>query len=397
MIKETKNPKGYMDFLSDDKFIEWRLLKSENLGQYWREYIATHPERSEDLNMAICKFKALRINDAALPKEVKQSIYNNILQRAKRTRAIRRRIVSYGFVAACIVLLIGTAFFFYNQSVEIDKNLHSDVTAMITGETLPETDIQLVTADEVITLQQDVQLALTKGGKSLVIDNNDRILTKELKEDVKNKLIVPAGKRGTLILADGSKVWLNSGSELEFPHHFSGNTRNITMKGEIYIEVATMPDKPFIVHTAGFDVRVYGTKFNISAYDDNESQSVVLVEGKVEVTAENIPSTFLKPSEMLSVASGSIDKSVVNTEEYTSWKDGVLLFRKTAISEILKKIGRYYNVEFQYNEIPLLKKTCSGKLVLSENLDDVMASLAVLSSISYHRENEKIYINNKNR
>lgn len=397
MVNKEKKSKGYINILNDDKFVEWRLLKTDELNRYWEEFIKNYPEKEEDLNTAIQMFKAVRINKRSLPAEVKERIYNNIILKGKKKKNFRNRFLIYASTAACLAILCAGAILFYIQNSETDKEklLQANASGIITGESLPHTDIKLITADEVITLEQDAQLALADDGRSLVIENEASTVKKQLKEDIINKLIVPAGKRTTVVLADGSKVWLNSSSELEFPHKFTGNTRNITVKGEIYIEVAPMGDKPFYVHTPKFDVRVHGTKFNVTAYDDNDSQSVVLVEGKVEVNTTDIASTFLDPKEMFSLTAQGIEKSIVDVDEYISWKDGILIFNQTSVSEILKKIGRYYNVEFKQDEIPLLRKTCTGKLFLSENLDDVMESLSVLSSTTYYRENEKIYITNK--
>jgi len=166
-----------------------------------------------------------------------------------------------------------------------------------------------------------------------------------LPENVMHKLMVPSGKRSILQLSDGTRMWLNSGTELDFPSKFGGSTREITVKGEIYIEVAE-GQKPFYVNTSQFRVRVHGTKFNISAYGD-EDNTVVLVEGSVEVVTAGHESTWLSPNEKAAISTGKILKETVNVDEYTGWKDGVLIFDQTPISEVLKKIGRYYNVNFE--------------------------------------------------
>ena len=164
------------------------------------------------------------------------------------------------------------------------------------------------------------------------------------------------------------------------------------MKGEIYIEVAK-GQKPFYVNTSQFRVRVHGTKFNISAYGDNEENSVVLVEGSVEVVTPGQESAWLAPNEKAAISSGEILKETVIVNEYTSWKDGVLTLKKTSVTEMLKKIGRYYNVRFEnhYDSEPSAK-TYTGNLLLTEDLEEIMISLSTFFSMQYQRDGDIIYL-----
>ena len=188
---------------------------------------------------------------------------------------------------------------------------------------------------------------------------------------------------------------MNSGTELTFPAEFSGTSREIHLQGEIYIEVAPS-DRPFLVHTPKAVVHVKGTRFNISAYADEPTESVVLVSGSVQVEMQNQPPLTLVPDEMVAISSGQLTKSLVDASEYTSWHDGVIKFNRTSLTDVLKKIGRYYNVSFESSsDIALNEKTVSGKLFLSNNLDSVMTTVSVLSSTDYKREDNLIWIRKK--
>ncbi|HBX18828.1 MAG TPA: iron dicitrate transport regulator FecR, partial [Porphyromonadaceae bacterium] len=141
-------------------------------------------------------------------------------------------------------------------------------------------------------------------------------------QNTMNKLIVPYGKRSKIVLPDGTQVWLNSGSSLEFPSDFSGKTRDVYLSGEIYIEVAHDTQKLFRVHASGFDVKVYGTQFNVTAYP-NSQPSVVLVQGSVSLQSENKPEIFLSPSEQaLYSESGVFQTKKVDVTPFISWKNG---------------------------------------------------------------------------
>src|SRR5690606_13807238 len=131
-------------------------------------------------------------------------------------------------------------------------------------------DIQLITEEDSLLFQNDVQVEFDKTGKAKIRQVDSEEKTVELTKSKQSTLIVPYGKRSTLTLSDGSKVWLNSGSVLECPAQFTGNNREVRLaSGEIYIEVAPDSQKPFHVSTSDFNVKVYGTKFNVSAYADS--------------------------------------------------------------------------------------------------------------------------------
>ncbi|MDR1981577.1 MAG: FecR domain-containing protein [Tannerellaceae bacterium] len=258
-------------------------------------------------------------------------------------------------------------------------------------------EIQLITADKVIELAgKDVQIELGEDGQALLLGVETE--TSELKLDTHttNKLIVPYGKRSKVKLADGSRIWLNSGTELEFPSTFDGKTRQITIRGEMYLEVNRDETKSFIVHVPGFDILVHGTKFNVSAYADNHIQTVVLTEGKIEVTSPDRSPVMLSPNEMLLLQPDKWRKDTVNAQQHISWIDGMLYLNKISVTDVLKKIRRYYNVEFVMDEHELQAKTCTGKLYLSDDIDDVMISLSAISATEYHHERGKIHVKLKN-
>jgi len=122
----------------------------------------------------------------------------------------------------------------------------------------------------------------------------------------------------------------------------------------------------------------------------------VLVEGKVRIERGSAQIAELLPNEKIDITGNDILKEKVDVSEFISWRKGVLEFNNTPVSEILKKIGRYYNVQFEgTTDIPLSKQTCSGKLFLSNNLDSVMTSVSILSSTVYQRENNRIHISKK--
>ena len=379
------------DFLLEDKFIEWRLLPTEELNSFWEEFRLNNPELIQDLDKAIEEFDAISFETSRLTEREKQEILSIISKKANKKSRIRTFIQATSTIAAIAIIGLFITFLFNNN-----QNNEYTLDNTIIGQTLPEEDIYIISGDSKTKLANNSNLELTKDKKAIVKDSTQEAKEVVLAKATMNRLVVPYGKRSNIVLSDGSKIWINSGTQLDFPTDFVGNKREIKVNGEIYIEVVNDNKKPFIVNTGKMAIQVYGTSFNVTAYDDEETSSVVLVEGSVGVTTPGYERTILSPSEKLDLSSNGISKEVVDVSEYISWTRDVLEFDETPISEVLSKIGRYYNVQFENSpDIRLNEQTCSGKLFLSNNLDSVMISISVLSSTEYERNNNIIHIRKK--
>ena len=387
----------YTDFLKDKQFIRWQLVPDEEVEAYWKNFIEQNPDLNPDLEQAVDYLKTTGLNNSTLTDAERLHLLNKIestIERSVKITKIRRIIqLSVASCAAIALLIVGLNFFLSLG----EKTHYTSGKELIIGNLLTHEAIQLITNDDSLSFQNDVQIDFDESGKAKITHGNSEEKTVELAESKQNTLIVPYGKRSTLTLSDGSKVWLNSGSALEFPAQFTGNNREVRLaSGEMYIEVAPDGKKPFHVRTSDFDVKVYGTKFNVSTYADSP-QSVVLVEGRVSLKSENKKETFLSPSEQaLYDDNGTFNRQKVDVNQFISWKDGYLEFDKTPMTEVLKQIGRYYNLSFDFDkDVNLYKRTCTGKIHLSENLDNVMTTIGLLSSTKYIKDNNQVYIINE--
>lgn len=391
--EENKNRQTDHNFLLDENFIRWRLFQAEESDKYWKNFLIENPHLGKALHEAITQFNAVKINKGQLPEKDKREIYTTVLSNIRRHKR-HRQLQKIGSMAAVLVIGVISVLF-----ITRGKNFHpynAPKGEIIVGQALPEEEIYLISGGEKINIAHKSRIGLTGDGKALVTDSSN--LSKELllAATELNKLVVPYGKRTNMTLSDGTEVWLNSGTQLDFPSKFTGDKREIYVNGEIFIEVAHNSRIPFVVHTRGMDIYVQGTAFNISAYQDDNRKTVVLVEGKVKIETTGNYTAELLPNEKLEITDNDITKESVNVLKYISWTEGLLEFDETPVSEILRKIGRYYNVQFESDEeITLNDKTCSGKLFLSNNLDSVMTSVSVLSSTIYQRENNIIYITKK--
>lgn len=390
---QLKTENSFIRFLKDEKFIEWKLFPTDELNRYWEEYLQYHPGEREDILLAEQHFQNIDISSVKLPKEKKQEAIHRLEQSLgiyNRKRRIRRFIYA---AAACAAVLVISALFLQR---EIDRNGEEMIASIdyIMGSELESEDILFITGNRTASFQSDVDIQIDGNQNAQIKSKDKEAEAVSIEQHTMNKLIIPYGKRSKIVLSDGTQVWLNSGSTLEFPSTFSEEKREVFLSGEMYIEVATDNSKSFYVHTSGYNVKVYGTKFNVTSYSDTPS-SVVLVEGSVSLQSTDRQELFLSPNEqaVYSETTGTFDTRIVDVHSFISWKEGYLSFEDTPVIKALKQIERYYNLSFNYeDDISFQGLTCTGKIILSDNLDNVMTALTLISNTKYKREDKRIYI-----
>ena len=381
------------DILLDEDFIKWRLFQTEEQNAQWAKYIDENPHLEQSIKEAIVQFNALQMNKRSLPRVEKDTLYANLMLKVKRKK--RRKVFLQYVSSVAAVLVIAIISVFYLQQHKSNSLLKSIDNNTIIGQTLMEEEVYIISGEHKTNLTNNSELKFTHDKNVVITDSTKSQQELKLATASMNKLVVPFGRRSNLILADGTKVFINSGTKVDFPTKFIGDKREITVNGEVYIEVKKDTSKPFIIHTNSMNVEVYGTSFNISDYDDDLTKTVVLVEGSIGVKTAG-KETKLQPNRKLEITNGKITEETVDVSEYICWTKGVMEFNETPVSEILKKVGRYYNVEFENSpDISLNDKTYSGKLFLSNNLDSVMVSISLLSSTKYSREDNIIHISKK--
>ncbi len=382
----------FVKFLTDDKFIEWLLFQSEEMNLYWGNFIDQHPYEIENIESAKKHLNRIMFSSEKLTQDKKQFAIEKLKQSIKAYNR-KRRIRRFSYAAAVFAILVSLVLHF-QKSVDQDGSNEAAVE-YITGNTLDSESILFITGKETVSFQNNVDIHI-ENDNTAQISSNEEFEKKEIaiEQSEMNKLIVPFGKRSSVLLSDGTKVWLNSGSTLEFPSKFSENSREVYLSGEMYFEVAGDNKRAFIVHTAGYTVKVLGTEFNINSFDDNSSH-VVLVNGSLSLTTKQNENIILTPNEqaVFSENTGRFDTHKVDVTPFISWKEGYLTFNDTPAIEVLKQIERYYNLSLDYDEGVSFKGiTCTGKIILSENLDQVMTTFSTLSSTKYIREEKQIYL-----
>lgn len=207
-----------------------------------------------------------------------------------------------------------------------------------------------------------------------------------------HKITVPYGKQMSVVLADGTEVMLNSGTEFTYPETFGSDIRKVRIIGEGYFHVTRNKDKPFIVETLHSSTKVIGTKFNLKEFRADDQAKVTLQEGSVEFSAKlNSRSIVLVPNEQAIVKDGTISRKAVNVQLDLGWKEGMLSFDDVPFKEALREIERHYNVVISVQDPLLNKLKIRGSFKLMA-LGQLLEEIAYLLNIKYRVQGRNIII-----
>ncbi|WP_318310026.1 FecR family protein [Flagellimonas crocea] len=205
------------------------------------------------------------------------------------------------------------------------------------------------------------------------------------------------GQKLNLHLADGTEVYLNSGSTIIFPKRFDGNIREVQLEGEAFFDVAKNPNKPFIIKSGEVETTVLGTSFNVNTYPDSQQVAITVATGKVKVASQD-NEVFLLPNEqgVFDKRTKSITKDKIDISAFLHWKDGIIHFEDAQLSEVLETLERWYGVSF------LVDNDNIGNCHITATYNNERLS-AVLESIVYAKkglsyqfmDNNNIQLNGK--
>ncbi|TRX63313.1 FecR family protein [Carboxylicivirga sp. M1479] len=288
--------------------------------------------------------------------------------------------------AIALPLLITTTVFLLNKNGDNRSELASKAEVQNTQK---ET-VLLTLADgsqvDVNNLKQDF---ITESNGVKIENRTDDVLAYNNNEDpieeiMYNTLEVPIGGRYSIVLSDGTKVWLNSKSSLKFPVQFGRESREVHLHGEGYFEVAKNENSPFKVHTSKGLVEVLGTEFNVSDYYDDDFSAVTLVEGAVRV-ANNKEAVILKPGEQSLIfdANKHIVSQKVDPDFYISWTMGVFEFDNQKLDYILRKLSRWYDVSIVYDEKIIKELRFTGAIESEDDIEVILNRIEHASGVYF--------------
>jgi len=375
------------DFILDEDFR--KVVREPYSSGRLKKIMENLPEKQDEINIAIEVLNGLHVEKFQEHAKRKQETWRNIVRTQKsRVLSIHLR------VAASLVLIIGigSAALYFSKVQKFD-NVLSTVE-------LPSKNASLILADGKTISISSTQSTLkySKDGAGIVVNDTSGI-AQPVSGNGLNQMIVPYGKRSYITLSEGSKVWLNSGSKLIFSPIFKGKTREVFLEGEALFDIAKNPEKPFFVNTGMFSMKVYGTRFNLQAYKQDDDYNVVLIEGSVsmKVNDRHVKEVFLAPNQKASLTKGQELFEITNVENaeiYSTWVDGYLTFTNEEVGVLLKRVSRYYNVQIDSEFSDSVAKIY-GKLDLKDDLERVLDGIAFISKTKYKKIGDKyVFLSN---
>lgn len=217
-------------------------------------------------------------------------------------------------------------------------------------------------------------------------------LNRGVEEDIAMQTVhVPAGQNAQLTLADGSKVWLNAGSTLNFPTRFIEEKRQVTLEGEGFFEVKANKEKPFIVSTSIYDIKALGTSFNVNAYKQSKEFETALLTGKVEISDRITDRVLsLTPNSRAVLRNNGLSVIPIESKDYYLWREGILYFDEP-LTEVLDKLKLYFDVNIDVKNKSVLenKRHCTGKFRTRDGLDHILNVLQLTNHFTYKKDEEK--------
>lgn len=372
------------DFIHDEYFQEWVIGNNDKALKDWEDYYKKHPDQVKDIEEARVFLQSLIVTEP----EVEPARLENTYRILKEKYFSNARPLSMHMIlryVAGVVVVIGLAGLYF-MLYHTPKHEFAQVQ---------DNRAKLILSDGTVKLLEDESFVQFQSENFLVVGDDTLMVDAKNHTSDYQQLIIPYGKRSRIQLSDGSIVYLNSGSKLKYPVSFSSDIREVFAEGEFFFEVVENKSKPFVVRLKNMDVTVTGTRFNVSAYPEENNASAVLLSGKVSVSKKGHlfkrESIDLNPGEgvFLDDQTNLFVKKEVEAENYYTWINGYYILTNVPLKDVIKKLVRYYNIPVNYSE-DIEGITFSGKLDFTSQLHTVLENLAFTTS-SKVTENEDGY------
>jgi transmembrane sensor len=334
----------------------------------------------------------------SLKERLFQSIQQEIYSDQSAIFIRKTNHIGWRRTAAAIVILafgIGGYFVFFNKPRK--EIVQSPIKQQFKKDIAPGSNKAMLTLSNgsTIILDSAHNGMLAKQGNSKILKLNSgqlayNTLNEKPTEVLYNILKTPRGGQYQLQLPDGTHVWLNASSSIKYPTAFTGKKREVEITGEAYFQIAKNPRQPFIVTVNGMEVQALGTEFNINSYNDEASVNTTLIEGSVKVTSDNV-GVILGLDQQSQLKNGRLRLiKKVNTEEITSWKEGLFHFESADLKAILRQFSRWYDVDVVY-EGEIKNRKFFGIVSRSSTLLNVLEMLKD-NDIVFRIEDKKLIV-----
>lgn len=306
--------------------------------------------------------------------------------------------------AASIALLFGAGLFYFTKSESVVKPENIQVVekpkeiapggnrGILTLSNGKQIILSDISSKDIIAKedQDEVTIKMDANGVITYVINPNAETSKEDANSF-NTLSTPTGGQYNIVLADGTKVFLNAVSSIKYPTQFNGDQRIVELEGEAYFEVAKNKNKPFLVKSDNQTIEVLGTHFNVNAYDNESAVKTTLLEGSVAVSSKN-QKAILRPGQQsrVSESSNKIGVKEVDTEAAIAWKNGRFKFDNADLKSVMKQLERWYGIKVEYRG-DISDVRFNGGTFRNKNLSEVLKVLE-LSNIKFKVEGKTIIV-----
>ena len=373
-----KSLKGRLSESEEKLLSDWRKVSDENEHAFQRmiseDFYTVGMEKLETYDYRVA--------------------YGRFLQKKYQRRRKRRFLISMARVAAVALPFVMAVVLYVGLNREEEQTLRPSLASNI----LPGT------SKAVLTLANGQMIPLGKETTdSTIITDGTQISASESgityadggesEAVVYNKLDIPRGGEFCLTLSDGTRVWLNSETSIQYPVVFGTKERRVFIQGEAYFEVAKDAKKPFTVQFMSSSVTVLGTSFNIRAYPEEKQSQTTLAEGSVRIYSPG-SSMLLKPGEQAEVKALSREmvKKEVDVKTFTSWKNGRFVFEQEPLENIMRTLERWYDIRVIFRDEGAKRISLSGNLKRYGDFSQVMNMLQMTGDVRFELHGNDVYI-----
>ena len=369
------------------KYLDGQCTPSEaKLVESWLDH-----EASSGIGKAENTEKMLRSRD-----NIREQLIQTIRAKQPNTRQMWTRLS----IAACfLAFVVFGAVLLRNEKEEgeylvVNKVVEEVVTPGSQSAILTLSDGSTIRLDDigegVLEHNDGVKISQSADGQlAYEVDNSQSVQKTRI-----NKISIPFGGFYKVILQDGTKVSLNSGSTLVYPTQFTGDTRSVELQGEAYFEVASNKKRPFIVKARDTDIRVTGTSFNLEAYTEEKAIVTTLLEGEVYVSKEQTK-VHLHPGEQSTSVYGASQitkKAVVDAEASIGWTMGYFIFEDQEIESILREVARWYDVDIYIQKSEAIGKKIGGTFARTKSIEELLHYFKKLHVLEFKKEGRRVTV-----
>ena len=359
----------------------------------WRE----ESEYNKKLFEQICSETVMREKLAQYKSANVQTAFDTFVKRREKLHSRQRWIGKLSRYAAIFIVPVLAVVFYYSQreNVEITEEPQSKSGVVTVQRNLPVLTLsngkEMVLYNQELLLEEEngVRISVNEEGR-MQYDRADSVGT----EMVYNTLTTPSQCDFTFTLADGTKVWMNAKSSLRYPVAFQGKERVVYAEGEIFLEVARDEKHPFFVMLNGMKVEVLGTSFNVSTYDKDYIETV-LVKGRVGLQmAGDTQEWEVKPNELARYdrKNKTIEVREVDILPYVTWKEGHFLFKNQSLEKIMDVMARWYDVSVEFQDESIRNLHFTGDIERYENINDFLHFMELGGKVVFNIQDKTIII-----